>query len=40
MKRVFWLRNEFLMELMTKEGFWMNKRVVLQAQGSEGKGIG
>jgi hypothetical protein len=40
MKGVFWLRNEFLMELMTKEGFWMNKRVVPQAQRSEGKGIG
>jgi hypothetical protein len=33
MKELSWLRNEFLLELVTKEGFWiewMDKRVVLQ----------
>jgi hypothetical protein len=32
MKGLFWLRNEFLMELMTKRWFWMgwnDKGVVL-----------
>jgi hypothetical protein len=43
MKGLFWLRNEFLMELMMKEGFWvewMDKRVVLQVRRDEGRGTG
>jgi hypothetical protein len=35
MKELFWLRNEFLMELVTKRGFWieqMMKKVGLEVR--------